>query len=179
MTVELETLIKLTNDAIALHAGSAARINALHDAVIELKAQQTKALDGIGETQKNMVLALEKLNANMLDHKVMHNRIDLIEEKYEKQHERVDEIEHSCSREAHEETLLIVKEMQRLLIAHGIREIREGDKGHGEMIASHGRFIRILKGNTGKALLSAIVLGTLLDFLCHYDQMKKILSIFG
>ena len=176
---ELETLIKLTTEAIKQHAGSVAKLEALHEAVGELKKQTAVAMTGINDTQSKIVLALERLNVNIEDHKVLHHRIDELEEAKEQQRARMDGLEHSCNKESHEETAAKGEGIERLLLAHGIREIREGDKGHGEMLLSHDRFIRIAKGKTGTTLVALVAIGALLDFLCHYEMMKKILSIFG
>lgn len=175
---ELNTLIQLTNKAIVEYAGAAARITSLQESVSDLKRQMAQALDGIGETQKNMVLALEKLNANIEEHKILHRRIDEMERITDEHHSRLDCIEHSCAKETHEEVLGHVESIKRILIQHGLKEVPEGEQGFSDILARHNRFVSLLEGKIGWILLSAIVLGVLTDFACHYDFIKRIFSVF-
>lgn len=156
---ELNTLIQLTNKAIAQYAGAEARIESLQELVGDLKRQMTQALVGIGETQKNMVLALEKLNTNIEDHKVIHSRID-------------------DGKEAHEEVLAHIENIHKVLAQNGIWAVREGSLGLGDLISRHERFVNRLEGKVGMALLAAVLLGTFTDFACHYDFVKRFFSLF-
>jgi len=175
---ELETLIKLTTEAITQHASSAAKLEALHEAVGELKKQTAVAMTGINDTQSKIVLALERLNVNIEDHKVLHHRIDDLEEAGKEQRARMDGLEHTCSKEVSEETAAKVENIERLMIAHGIWDIRDGEKGHAEMIGKHERFVRLLSGKIGWTLLAMIIIGTVADFVFHYDFIKRITGIF-
>lgn len=175
---ELNTLIQLTNKAIVEYAGAAARIASLQESVGDLKRQMTQALDGIGETQKNMVLALEKLNANIEEHKILHRRIDDLERTADEHHDRLDGIEHSCTKDVHDEVLEHVENIKHILGQHGIKEVPDGEQGLSDALARHDRFVSLLEGKIGWILLAAIVLGTLTDFACHYDFIKRIFSVF-
>ena len=182
---EMETLIKLTTEAIAQHAGSAIKIQALTESVAELKTQTAGAMQGFNATQNNIVLALERLNVNIEDHKILHARINDLkqaderlkeaQEAYEDaQQKRMDAVEHSCSKDIHDQTVIQVKNIERIMLAHGIWEIRDGDKAHHEVLAQHERFIRVLRGRIGQTLLVMIILGTCADFVFHRDFIESI-----
>ena len=175
---ELNTLIQMTNKAIAQYAGAEARIQSLQESIGDLKRQMAQALEGIGETQKNMVLALEKLNANIEEHKTLHRRIDAVERSAEEHHSRLDCIEHSCAKEAHEEVLAHVENINRILSQNGIWQVREGNMGLADTIAHHERFVNRMEGKIGWALLGAVLIGLITDFAFHYDFVKKIFSVF-
>jgi hypothetical protein len=175
---DFDTLTRLVNKAITDHAASSAKVEALHEAMGEIKGKIQVALDGIGGTQKDIVLALERLNTNLEDHKVIHQRITDLKSAHEEQRERIDSVEHSCSKEKSEETAAKVVHIEKIMQVHGIYQLRDGEQGHGVLIASHARFIAVFTGKVGAALLAMIILGTILDFTCHYDTLKRITTIF-
>lgn len=173
-----QNIVEMITAITTSQATTDAKMEALHETVREVKAQMKAVVDGISETQKDIVVALERLNTNLEDHKIIHQRITDMKESQEDLRGELENVKHTCAKETSEETAEEVKQIQKVLQLHGITDLRDGQKGHGDLIASHERMSSFLSGKYGRIILAAVVVGSIIDYIYHREAIKNITSIF-